>query len=134
MNKTITARPAGVRAYSAGIVRLKFFIHAEDLMALGVEAKEGGLVTAVLQSFEWDAWREDAATFPKVFGTVCFTADGVEHKHLDADTTHEEARDWYELTGFCPVGESTGRGLFPDFATLLKQQGSVNKTESVKGF
>lgn len=132
MNKTITARPAGVRAYSAGIVRLKFFLQAEDLKALGVEAKEGGLVTAVLQSFEWDAWREDATSFPKVFGTVCFTADGVEHKHMDADADHE-AREWYELTGFCPAGESTGRGLYPDFETLVKQN-SVKKTESVKGF
>lgn len=133
MNKTITARPAGVRAHSAGIVRLKFYLQAEDLRSLGVEAKEGGLVTVVLQSFEWDAWREDADTFPKVFGSVVFTADGVEHKHLDADADHEEARDWYELTGFCPAGESTGRGLYPDFATLLKQN-SVKKTESVKGF
>ena len=133
MNKTITARPAGVRAYSAGIVRLKFFLQADDLKALGVDAKEGGLVTAVLQSFEWDAWREDTVTFPKVFGCVRFTADGVEHKHLDADADHEEARDWYELTGFCPVGESTGRGLYPDFATLVAQN-SVKKTESVKGF
>ena len=132
MNKTITARPAGVRAYSAGIVRLKFFLQAEDLKALGVEAKEGGLVTAVLQSFEWDAWREDAATFPRVFGTVCFTADGVEHKHMDADADRE-ARDWYELTGFCPAGESTGRGLYPDFATLVAQS-SGKKQESVKGF
>lgn len=132
MNKIITARPAGVRAYSAGIVRLKFYLQAEDLKALGVEAKEGGLVTAVLQAFEWDAWREDATTFPKVFGTVCFTADGVEHKNLAADAEHE-AREWYELTGFCPAGESTGRGLYPDFETLLKQN-SVKKTESVKGF
>ena len=132
MNKTITARPAGVRAYSAGIVRLKFYLQAEDLRQLSVEAKEGGLVTAVLQSFEWDAWREDATTLPKVFGSVCFTADGVEHRRMDADADHE-AREWYELTGFCPVGESTGRGLFPDFATLLKQQGST-KAESVKGF
>ena len=132
MNKTITARPAGVRAYSAGIVRLKFFLQAEDLKALGVEAKEGGLVTAVLQSFEWDAWREDTTSFPKVFGVVQFTADGVEHKHMDADAGHE-ARDWYELTGFCPAGESTGRGLYPDFEALLKQQGST-KAESVKGF
>ena len=131
MNKTITARPAGVRAYSAGIVRLKFFLQAEDLKELGVEAKEGGLVTAVLQSFEWDAWREDATSFPKVFGTVCFTADGVKHQHLDADADHE-ARDWYELTGFCPAGESTGRGLYPDFETLVKQN-SAKKTESVKG-
>ena len=132
MNKTITARPAGVRAYSAGIVRLKFFLQAEDLKALGVEAKEGGLVTAVLQAFEWDAWREDTGSFPKVFGTVSFTADGVEHKHMDADADHE-ARDWYERTGFCPVGEATGRGLYPDFETLVKQN-SVKKTESVKGF
>ena len=133
MNKTITARPAGVRAYSAGIVRLKFFLQAEDLKALGVEAKEGGLVTAVLQSFEWDAWREDTTSFPKVFGTVIFEADGVKHRHLDADADHEEARDWYELEGFRPAGESTGRGLYPDFATLLKQN-AVKKTESVKGF
>lgn len=133
MNKTITAKPAGVRAYAAGIVRLKFFLRADDLKALGVDAKEGGLVTAVLQSFEWDTWREDAATFPKVFGTVSFTADGVEHKHLDADADHEEARDWYELTGFCPAGESTGRGLYPDFATLVAQS-SGKKQESVKGF
>lgn len=132
MNKTITAKPAGVRAFAAGIVRLKFFLQADDLKALGVEAKEGGLVTAVLQSFEWDAWREDAATFPKVFGTVCFTADGVEHKHLDADADHE-ARDWYELSGFCPAGESTGRGLYPDFETLVAQS-SGKKQESVKGF
>lgn len=132
MNKTITARPAGVRAYSAGIVRLKFFLQAEDLKALGVEAKEGGLVTAVLQAFEWDAWREDTGSFPKVFGTVSFTADGVEHKHMDADADHE-ARDWYELTGFCPVGESTGRGMYPDFATLVAQS-SGKKQESVKGF
>lgn len=131
MNKTITAKPAGVRAYAAGIVRLKFFLRADDLKALGVDAK-GGLVTAVLQSFEWDAWREDAATFPKVFGTVCFTADGVEHKHLDADADHE-AREWYELAGFCPAGESTGRGLYPDFETLVKQN-SAKKTEAVKGF
>ena len=131
MNKTITARPAGVRAYSAGIVRLKFFLQAEDLKALGVEAKEGGLVTAVLQAFEWDAWREDATTFPKVFGTVSFTADGVEHKHMDADTDHA-AREWYELVGFCPTGESTGRGLYPDFATLVAQN-SAKKAESVKG-
>lgn len=133
MNKTITAKPAGVRAYAAGIVRLKFFLRADDLKALGVDAKEGGLVTAVLQSFEWDAWREDTATFPKVFGSVCFTADGVEHKHLDADADHEEARDWYELTGFCPAGESTGRGLYPDFATLVAQS-SGKRQESVKGF
>ena len=133
MNKTITARPAGVRAHSAGIVRLKFYLQAEDLKSLGVEAKEGGLVTAVLQSFEWDAWREDAETFPKVFGTVCFTADGVEHMHLDADADHAESRDWYELTGFCPAGPSTGRGLYPAFDTLVKQT-SVKKTESVKGF
>ena len=133
MNKTITAKPAGVRAYAAGIVRLKFFLRAEDLKALGVETKEGGLVTAVLQGFEWDAWREDAATFPKVFGTVCFAADGVEHKHLDADADHEEARDWYELTGFCPAGESTGRGLYPDFAALVAQS-SGKRQESVKGF
>ena len=133
MNKTITARPAGVRAHSAGIVRLKFYLQAEDLRSLGVDTKEGGLVTVVLQSFEWDAWREDAATFPKVFGTVSFTADGVEHKHLDADADHEEARDWYELTGFCPAGESTGRGLYPDFATLVAQS-SGKKQESVKGF
>lgn len=133
MNKTITAKPAGVRAYAAGIVRLKFFLRADDLKALGVDAKEGGLVTAVLQSFEWDAWREDAATFPKVFGSVCFTADGVKHKHLDADADHEEARDWYELTGFCPAGESTGRGLYPDFATLVAQS-SGERQESVKGF
>ena len=132
MNKTITARPAGVRAYSAGIVRLKFYLQAEDLKALGVEAKEGGLVTAVLQAFEWDAWRGDAETFPKVFGTVSFTADGVEHKHMEADADHA-AREWYELSGFCPAGESTGRGLYPDFATLLKQQGST-KAEPVKGF
>ena len=132
MNKTITARPAGVRAYSAGIVRLKFYLQVEDLKALGVEAKEGGLVTAVLQSFEWDAWREDTGSFPKVFGTVSFTADGVEHKHMDADADHE-ARDWYELTGFCPVGESTGRGMYPDFATLVAQS-SGKKQESVKGF
>ena len=132
MNKTITARPAGVRAYSAGIVRLKFFLQAEDLKSLGVEAKEGGLVTAVLQAFEWDAWREDTGSFPKVFGTVSFTADGVEHKHMDADADHE-ARDWYELTGFCPVGESTGRGMYPDFATLVAQS-SGKKQESVKGF
>ena len=132
MNKTITARPAGVRAHSAGIVRLKFYLQAEDLRQLGVETKEGGLVTAVLQSFEWDAWREDATSFPKVFGTVSFTADGVKHQHLDADADHE-ARDWYELVGFCPAGESTGRGLYPDFETLVKQN-SVKKTESVKGF
>lgn len=132
MNKTITARPAGVRAYAAGIVRLKFFLQPEDLKALGVEAKEGGLVTTVLQSFEWDAWREDAATFPKVFGTVSFTADGVEHRSLEADADHE-AREWYELTGFCPAGESTGRGLYPDFETLVKQN-SAKKTEAVKGF
>ena len=132
MNKTITARPAGVRAYSAGIVRLKFFLQADDLKELGADTKEGGLVTVVLQAFEWDAWREDATTFPKVFGTVCFTADGVERKHMDADADHE-AREWYELTGFCPAGESTGRGLYPDFAVLLKQN-SAKKTESVKGF
>ena len=134
MNKTITARPAGVRAYAAGVVRLKLYLQAEDLKALGVEAKEGkgGLVTAVLQSFEWDAWREDAATFPKVFGVVQFTADGVERKHMDADADHEE-RTWFELVGFCPAGKSTGLGLFPDFATLVAQN-SVKKTESVKGF
>ena len=132
MNKTITARPAGVRAYSAGIVRLKLFLQADDLRMLGVETEKGGLVTVILQSFEWDAWREDTATFPKVFGTVSFTADGVEHQHLDADADHE-ARDWYELTGFCPAGESTGRGLYPDFATLVAQS-SVKKAESVKGF
>ena len=132
MNKTITARPAGVRAYSAGIVRLKFYLQAEDLRSLGVEAKEGGLVTAVLQAFEWDAWREDATTFPKVFGTVSFTADGVKHQHLDADAEHE-SRDWLELTGFCPVGESTGRGMYPDFETLVKQN-SAKKAEPVKGF
>ena len=133
MNKTITARPAGVRAYAAGIVRLKLFLQADDLRLLGVETEKGGLVTVVLQSFEWDAWREDPVSFPKVFGTVSFTADGVEHKHLDADANHEETRDWYELTGFCPAGASTGRGLFPDFATLLKQQGS-GKKDPVKGF
>lgn len=133
MNKTITARPAGVRAYSAGIVRLKFYLQAEDLRQLGVETKEGGLVTAVLQAFEWDAWREDHTSFPKVFGTVSFEADGVKHMHLDADADHEEARDWYELEGFRPSGESTGRGLYPDFETLVKQN-SAKKTESVKGF
>ena len=133
MNKTITARPAGVRAYSAGIVRLKFYLQAEDLRSLGVEAKDGGLVTAVLQSFEWDAWREDAATFPKVFGVVQFTADGVEHCHMDSDESHAESRDWYELVGFCPAGESTGRGMYPDFETLLKQSAS-KKPEAVKGF
>lgn len=132
MNKTITARPAGVRAHSAGIVRLKLFLQADDMRMLGVETEKGGLVTVVLQSFEWDAWREDAATFPKVFGSIRFTADGVEHRHLDADADHE-ARDWYELTGFCPAGESTGRGLYPDFETLVKQN-SAKKTESVKGF
>ena len=132
MNNTITARPAGVRAYSAGIVRLKFFLQPEDLKALGVEAKEGGLVTAVLQAFEWDAWREDTGSFPKVFGTVQFTADRVEHMHKDADADHE-AREWYELTGFCPAGKSTGLGLFPDFATLVAQS-SGKKQESVKGF
>ena len=132
MNKTITARPAGVRAYSAGIVRLKLFLKADDLKALGVETKDGGLTTVVLQAFEWDAWREDAETFPKVFGTIQFTADGIEHKSLAADAEHE-AREWYELTGFCPAGESTGRGLYPDFETLLKQN-SAKKTESVKGF
>ena len=133
MNKTITARPAGVRAYAAGIVRLKFYLQAEDLRQLGVETKEGGLVTAVLQAFEWDAWREDATTFPKVFGTVSFEADGVKHMHLDADADHEEARDWYELEGFRPSGESTGRGLYPDFETLVKQN-SAKKAEPVKGF
>ena len=133
MNKTITARPAGVRAYAAGIVRLKLFLQADDLRMLGVETEKGGLVTAVLQAFEWDAWREDTGSFPKVFGSIQFTADGVEHKHLDADTTHEEARDWYELTGFCPAGRSTGLGLFPDFAPLVAQ-GSAKKTGSVKGF
>ena len=133
MNKTITARPAGVRAYSAGVVRLKLFLKADDLRMFGVETKEGGLVTVVLQAFEWDAWREDTGSFPKVFGTVTFEADGVKHRHLDADSDHEEARDWYELTGFCPAGESTGRGLYPDFATLVAQS-SVKKTESVKGF
>ena len=132
MNKTITARPAGVRAYSAGIVRLKFFLQADDLKELGADTKEGGLVTVVLQAFEWDAWREDATTFPKVFGTVQFTADGVERKSLAADAEHE-AREWYELTGFCPAGESTGRGLYPDFATLVAQS-SGKKQESVKGF
>ena len=132
MNKTITARPVGVRAYSAGIVRLKFYLQVEDFRKLGVETKEGGLVTAVLQSFEWDAWREDPTSFPKVFGSIQFTADGVEHRHMDADADHEE-RDWYELAGFCPAGKSTGLGLFPDFETLLKQQGST-KAESVKGF
>lgn len=132
MNKTITARPAGVRAYSAGIIRLKLFLKADDLRMLGVETEKGGLVTAVLQSFEWDAWREDAMTFPKVFGTIQFTADGVEHRHLDADADHK-SRDWYELAGFCPAGESTGRGLYPDFETLIKQN-SAKKTEAVKGF
>ena len=133
MNKTITARPAGVRAYSAGIVRLKLFLQADDLRMLGVETEKGGLVTAVLQAFEWDAWREDATSFPKVFGTISFTADGIKHRRLDADADHEEAREWYELEGFCPSGESTGRGLYPDFATLVAQS-SVKKTESVKGF
>ena len=133
MNKTITARPAGVRAYAAGIVRLKFYLQAEDLRSLGADTKEGGLVTAVLQAFEWDAWREDATTFPKVFGTVSFEADGVKHMHLDADADHEEARDWYELEGFRPSGESTGRGLYPDFETLVKQN-SAKKAEPVKGF
>lgn len=132
MNKTITARPAGVRAYSAGIVRLKLFLQADDLRMLGVETEKGGLVTAVLQAFEWDAWREDPTSFPKVFGTVSFEADGAKHMHLDADADHEEARDWYELVGFCPAGESTGRGLYPDFETLLKSSGK--KQESVKGF
>ena len=132
MNKTITARPAGVRAHSAGIVRLKLFLQADDMRMLGVETEKGGLVTVVLQSFEWDAWREDTATFPKVFGSIRFTADGVEHRHLDADADHE-ARDWYELAGFCPAGESTGRGLYPDFTTLVAQN-SVKKTETVKGF
>ena len=132
MNKTITARPAGVRAYAAGIVRLKLFLQADDLRMLGVETEKGGLVTAVLQAFEWDAWREDTGSFPKVFGSIQFTADGVEHKHLDADADHE-ARDWFELVGFCPAGKSTGLGLFPDFATLVAQ-GSAKKTESVKGF
>lgn len=131
MNKTITARPAGVRAYSAGIVRLKLFLQADDLRMLGVETEKGGLVTAVLQSFEWDAWREDATTFPKVFGSIQFTADGVERRHIDADADHE-ARDWFELAGFCPAGKSTGLGLFPDFATLVAQ--SSGKKESVKGF
>ena len=132
MNKTITARPIGVRAYAAGIVRLKFYLQAEDLRQLGVEAKEGGLVTTVIQAFEWDAWREDTGSFPKVFGTVSFTADGVKHKHMDADADHA-AREWYELSGFCPAGESTGRGLYPDFATLVAQS-LVKKSESVKGF
>ena len=132
MNKTITARPVGVRAYSAGIVRLKFYLQAEDLRQLGVETKEGGLVTAVLQAFEWDAWREDPTSFPKAFGVVQFTADGAKHKHLDADADHE-AREWYELVGFRPAGESTGRGLYPDFETLLKHN-SVKKAKSVKGF
>lgn len=132
MNKTITARPAGVRAYAAGIVRLKLFLQADDLRMLGVETEKGGLVTALLQAFEWDAWREDTGSFPKVFGSIQFTADGVEHKHLDADADHE-ARDWFELVGFCPAGKSTGLGLFPDFATLVAQ-GSAKKTESVKGF
>ena len=132
MNKTITAKPAGVRAYSAGVVRLKFYLQAEDLRQLGVETKEGGLVTAVLQAFEWDAWREDAETFPKVFGVVQFTADGVEHRHMDSDASHAESRDWYELVGFCPAGPSTGRGLYPAFETLVKQNSA--KTESVKGF
>ena len=133
MNKTITARPTGIRAYSAGIVRLKFYLQAEDLRMLGVDTKEGGLVTAVLQAFEWDAWREDTGSFPKVFGTVSFEADGVKHMHLDADADHEEDRDWYELVGFCPTGESTGRGLYPDFETLVKQN-SAKKAGSVKGF
>ena len=133
MNKTITARPAGVRAYAAGVVRLKLYLQAEDLRKLGVETDKGGIVTTVLQAFEWDAWREDTGSFPKVFGTVSFTADGVVRQHLDADDQHKESRDWLELTGFCPVGESTGRGIYPDFATLLKQQGST-KAESVKGF
>ena len=131
-NLTITARHAGVRAFAAGIVRLKFFLQAEDLKKLGVsEPKQGSLVTAVLQSYEWDAWREDASTFPKVFGRVCFTADGVETKHLDADADHE-ARDWYELVGFAPAGESTGNGMLPDFAGLLAQH--AGKKEAVKGF
>ena len=132
MNKTITARPAGVRAYAAGVVRLKFYLQADDLRGLGVDTEKGGLVTVVLQAFEWDAWREDAETFPKVFGSIQFTADGVEHQHLDADADHE-ARDWFELTGFCPVGKSSGRGMYPDFATLVAQS-SGKKQESAKGF
>ena len=132
MNKTITARPAGVRAFAAGIVRLKLFLQADDLRMLGVETEKGGLVTAVLQAFEWDAWRGDAETFPKVFGSIQFTADGVEHQHLDADDQHED-RDRYELGGVCPTGESTGRGLYPDFETLVKQN-SAKKAGSVKGF
>lgn len=132
MNKTITARPAGVRAYSVGVIRLKLFLQADDMRMLGVETGKGGLVTVVLQAFEWDAWREDTTSFPKVFGSIQFTADGVEYRSLAADAEHE-AREWYELTGFCPAGESTGRGLYPDFETLLKQSAS-KKTESVKGF
>ena len=132
---TFTAKVSEAKAYEAGLVILKVYLTKEQLAQANCDISEAGkLVQIKLQRYEYEAWREDADTFPKVFGTFQFTCDAVVKQHLDADPTigRNEDRDWLEVAGFMPAGMSTGRALLPEFDKLVVRK-RENHAEAPKG-
>lgn len=118
MSIKLTKKVARVNAYPQGMVRVKFYLTGAELKALGLPnaPSAGGMATAVLQAFEWDAWVGDEKTAPKVFGTVTFEADSA----IWAESKKRPGEKFVELVGFMPTGdESTGRGVLPNFEGLL---------------
>jgi len=136
MNK-FTAKVGQIKAYTTGMLAMKVVMKSEDVASLGIQVDNKDshkLVQIKLQKYEWEAWREDKATFPKVFGQITFTLDAIEPKHLDADPTvgRNEDMDWLEGVGFCPAGESTGSALLPEFDKLVVKKDE--RPSAPKGF
>lgn len=131
-----TAKVSEAKAYESGLAVLKVFLSSTQLKEAGVDvgSAQGKLVHIKLQRYEYEAWREDQETFPKVFGTFQFTADAIEHRHLEADLTvgRNEPMDWYEVIGFMPTGQSTGKSLLPEFDKIIVK--SRKTVEAPKGF
>lgn len=133
---TFTAKVSEAKAYESGLVVLKVFLSSTQLKEAGVDVGNapGKLVQIKLQRYEYESWRDDQETFPKVFGTFQFTTDAIEHRHLAADLTvgRNEDLDWYEAIGFIPTGKSTGKALLPEFDKIIVK--SRKAVEAPKGF
>jgi len=133
---TFTAKITEAKAFEAGLVVLKVYLSKDQLASVGCDTeKAGSLVQIKLQRYEYEAWREDQETFPKVFGTFQFTCDAIEHRHLNADMTvgRMEDLDWLEVVGFMPDGHSTGRALLPEFDKLVVKR-PAKQDSKPKGF
>lgn len=71
--------------------------------------ENGATVTVVVPSFMWTMWRtEMGESFPKIFGTITFDVDALEHIK-----SRDGKKNWIEASGFVPVA-ATGSKPYPD--------------------